>query len=370
MICRLLLATVLLGGLGCRPESKPLPATEPATERAEPQAAVPDLQPEPVEAAEPIATPQPAPPAPVNKAAAAQPNAAVAPARPSKPSATRKKGTARTPKPKPKPKPKPAAKLGAPTSNKPTAPPKPTPVADKPLVPPVAKPAAQEFDQEYATLLASHVKRGRVDYSGLRANPNRLTAYADQLSTLTKATYSGWSSRRKLVFWINAYNALTVKLIVDQAAGKSSIQQIDKPWDNPKFVVMGQPRSLNDIEHKIIRKQWREPRVHMALVCAAKGCPILIGQPYTEAGLYRELARASRRYLGSRAGVQTDDSARTLKISKIFDWYGDDWVMPNSGQSKDAAVRAFISKYGSEALKNAANYPLSYLDYDWSLNGN
>lgn len=229
--------------------------------------------------------------------------------------------------------------------------------------------AAPTFDGPFAQALSKYVDGGgRVSYAALRNDRLGLDLYADQIAKLDNETYEGWIPTRKLAFWINAYNALTLKLILDKGASKKSIREIDEPWDKPKFSVMGTMRSLNDIEHKVIRKRWSEPRVHMALVCAAKGCPILRNKPYTADGLYAELGQASRQYLASPAGLVVEAGAKRVKLSKIFDWYGDDWIAKGSGQSKNDAVLAFVKKYGPPSATSIDGYSVGYVDYDWSLN--
>jgi len=207
--------------------------------------------------------------------------------------------------------------------------------------------------------------RGSVAYTQLRADANDLRMFTRSIGVLPEATYRSWPTKDRLAFWLNAYNALTLQLILDQGRGKSSIQEIDKAWDRPRFTVMGKPRTLNQIEHDVVRKQWSEPRIHMALVCAARGCPILRREAYDGANLSAQLAAASRAYLASPAGLVVDGAR--LRVSKIFDWYGDDWI--RDGKSKARAVVDFVRRYGPKTVPASGELGLEFLDYDWRLNG-
>lgn len=214
--------------------------------------------------------------------------------------------------------------------------------------------SAQNLDP----ILKKYVENGRVDYPGLAADPQPLADYLKQEGTLPESEFKSWSEKRQLVFLINLYNASTLQLIVDHYPVKSikKIRQGFKgPWDQPVVPLFGKMVTLNTLEHKIIRPTYKEPRAHMALVCAAKGCPILRSEAYTAEQLDEQLDDQSRRYLATPAGLVIDRKKGTASISAIFKWYGGDF----------ASVPNFVEKYSTESIQGLE---LKYLKYDWSLN--
>jgi hypothetical protein len=173
-----------------------------------------------------------------------------------------------------------------------------------------------------------------------------------------ESEFKSWSKDRQLAFLINLYNASTLQLIIDHYP-VSSIKKIGNlfrgPWDQPVVIFQRKKITLNELEHGIIRKQYNEPRIHMALVCAAKGCPILRSEAFTADRLDEQLADQSRRYLATSAGLVIDRQKGTASISSIFKWYGEDFP----------SVPAFIEKYSDEDIDGLK---IRYLNYDWSLN--
>ena len=185
----------------------------------------------------------------------------------------------------------------------------------------------------------------------------------------------------RLAFLINLYNASTLKLIVDHYPVQS-IKDIGRffkgPWDQPVVRLFGKSVTLNHLEHDILRKQYSEPRIHMVLVCAAKGCPLLLGMAYTADKLDEQLSGQSRRYLLSPAGLSIDREKKVVYFSSIFKWYGEDFVSrhsPTTGftglDKAERAVANFCSVYLDSADRDyltAGGYSVKHLDYDWSLN--
>jgi len=148
--------------------------------------------------------------------------------------------------------------------------------------------ASHEFSVDpYAKALTSYVDdKGMVDYRGLKADHAALDDFTASIAHLDPKVYEGWSERQKIAFWINVYNALTLKAIIDhypiQASylksliyPQNSIRQIPGVWDKLSFPVMGRNMTLDHIEHAMLRAGFDEPRIHVALVCGAKGCPPL-----------------------------------------------------------------------------------------------
>jgi hypothetical protein len=227
----------------------------------------------------------------------------------------------------------------------------------------------------FTDIVRQYVQDGRVNYKGLRHDP-RLDQYLIQLQTMDPDTIS--DSLAQLSFWINAYNAYTLKAICDHyplksindlnpgglVAGSSLKASI---WDRD-LVVLGHKRmTLNQIEHKIIRPLFNEPRAHFALVCASKSCPILRPEAYEARDLSAQLDDQGQAFLASTFRNRFDVSAKTAYLSKIFDWYGGDF-----GKSK-ADILRFIAQFApapvaADIQKNPGQWKIKFLDYDWGLN--
>ncbi len=243
---------------------------------------------------------------------------------------------------------------------------------------------AADFDQTYSgydALLKTYVKNGRVDYQGLKADPASLNRYLDSAAAVSLAQFNKWSESERLAFLINLYNGSTLKLIIDHYP-LESIKDIGfffrGPWDQKIVRLFGKIITLNELEHGILRKQYNEPRIHMALVCAAKGCPILRSEAYQADKLDQQLNDQSRRYIMSSAGLMVDRKNNVVYFSSIFKWYGKDFVAKYSPSTAfpeldttESAVANFCRGYlpGSESdFLKKGGYTVKYLDYDWTLN--
>ncbi|RMG55293.1 MAG: DUF547 domain-containing protein [Acidobacteria bacterium] len=250
---------------------------------------------------------------------------------------------------------------------------------------------SDQFSYEaYAAILEAYVdERGLVDYDGLKADRQRLDAFARVVATLDPHTYEQWNEAEKIAFWINAYNALTLEAIiahypikprfgVSLIYPKNSIRQIPGVWDKLTFEVMGRAMTLDEIEHDVLRAKFHEPRIHMALVCAARGCPPLRNEPYVGDRLDEQLDDQARRFLSNPEKFRIDRRRGIVYLSSIFKWFGGDFVNQYGGSKRfpghrpeQRAVLHFISRYldpaDREYLEKGA-YKIEYLDYDWSLN--
>lgn len=220
---------------------------------------------------------------------------------------------------------------------------------------------ASAFDHNYDVLdrvLKAHVESGRVDYRTLKANRQPLDTFLNESATVTEASFKTWSQSEQLAFLINLYNADTLQLIIDHYPVKS-IKDIGSffkgPWDQDVVKLFGKTITLNNLEHDIIRKQYNEPRIHMALVCAAAGCPPLRSEAFVADRLDEQLDDQSRTYLASPKGMRIDTGKKRVYLSAIFKWYGDDFP----------SVTAFVEKHSGKQLDGLK---MDYLDYDWSLN--
>ena len=192
------------------------------------------------------------------------------------------------------------------------------------------------FYADYAAVLKAYVDdKGMVNYSRLQANRDRLDAFCLSLGKLDRRTYEKWGDRTKIAFWINAYNGLTLKVIIDHYPIKgnwpvwypqNSIRRIPGVWDKLKFEVISQEMTLEDIEHNTLRAKFDEPRIHMALVCAALGCPPLRNEPYQGNKLDEQLDDQSKNFLSNPLKLKIDRAGGKVYLSKIFDWFGKDFI--------------------------------------------
>ena len=231
--------------------------------------------------------------------------------------------------------------------------------------------------QPYDQILKTYIKGLRVDYQSLQSNRSQLDSFNKALGDVNNATYNSWSEQEKIAFLINAYNSFTLESIIDQTPIKKSIRDIPGVWKRRKFKVAGQLKTLDNIEHDILRKQFNEPRIHMALVCAAISCPPLRKEAYTGQKLNAQLDDQTRRFLASPHGFKIDRNAKRVYLSSIFKWFGEDWLKTYSvdgkfaGNAKQRAVLNFVSKYLNQSDRDfliKGDYKISYLRYDWSLN--
>lgn len=244
---------------------------------------------------------------------------------------------------------------------------------------------------DYAQVLASHVdNKGLVNYKDLMAHPELLNRFVGQIATLKPPVYYAWPEKEKIAFWINVYNALTLKSIIDnypiKTSGglisslrfpKNSIRQIPGVWDKATHTVMDKPMTLDGIEHQVLRKQFKEPRIHMALVCAAKGCPPLRNEPYTGARLDAQLDDQAKIFFANPEKFRIDRNAKKVYLSMIFKWFGADFkeAYPTGDfQKQEAGVRPVL-QFASQHLSpqdadylKSGDYKISYLNYDWALN--
>jgi hypothetical protein len=233
----------------------------------------------------------------------------------------------------------------------------------------------------YDNLLKVFVADGLVNYAGLKQNPQQLKQYLNDLSQVKKETFAKWDKNQQLAYLINLYNAATLKLIVDNYPIES-IKDIGSffkgPWNQDVVKLFGDTITLNTLEHEIIRKDYDEPRIHIALVCAAKGCPPLRSEPYIGKKLDAQLDEQSKIFLRGSTGLQIDRQNKIVYASSIFKWYGEDFInkyTPQSGfkgfNETQQAFLNFCSLYLSQADQEylqTGDYSIKYLNYDWSLN--
>ena len=240
-------------------------------------------------------------------------------------------------------------------------------------------PPAVAMDESYAALpdgpvfdhsildqlLTKHVSPdGWVDYEALARDADSLDVYIDALA---KAQIEQMGRDQRLALLINAYNAFTLRLILDHYP-LSSIKEIpsDKRWDDQRWRIGPLTLSLNQIEHEQIRPHFKEPRIHFALVCAAVGCPPLRNEAYTAQQLESQLDSQSRYVHSHDRWLRFEPNApRQVYLTKLYDWYGGDF------EQAAGSVLGFVAQYApalQQALDRGQKPRISWLEYDWSLN--
>lgn len=230
----------------------------------------------------------------------------------------------------------------------------------------------------YNDVLSTYVDdSGRVDYVGLQQSRQPLDTFNDGLAVIDETTYNSWSEADQIAYWVNAYNSLTLKSIVDQTPLKASIKDITGVWRLRKHPIRSEKKTLDNIEHDTLRADFNEPRIHAALVCAAISCPPLRTEVFTGDNLDAQLDDQVVQWLAQTDGLKIDQAAGEVRLSKIFSWFGDDWIPTYgvetgfTGSKAERAVLNFVSNYVSDddrAYLEAGDYKVSYFDYDWSLN--
>ena len=227
----------------------------------------------------------------------------------------------------------------------------------------------------FSEVLAAHVKEGRVDYQTLKSD-TRLPLYLDQLAATDPDQLP--SDDARLAFWLNAYNAYTLKLIVERQPVKS-ITEIGKgglvigsllkttAWDIRFANIGGKEYTLNEIEHEIIRRKFKDSRAHFALNCASGSCPIMRPEAYEASALSQQLDDQGRLFVRDAGKNKFDVANKTAELSSIFKWYQGDF-----GDDDHAALLA-AAKFAPDEIRQAieANpraWKVRYLAYDWSLN--
>ncbi len=216
--------------------------------------------------------------------------------------------------------------------------------------------------QQWDKLLKKHVnKTGLVNYKGFQKDKGELTEYLKTLSD--NAPQKSWSKNDQKAFWINAYNAFTVDLILQKYPVKSikdiagKIYKINTPWDIKFIKIGGKTYDLNNIEHGILRKEFDDPRIHFALVCASISCPRLRDEAYTGNELEDQLEDAGKEFLNDKS--KNNITVGKAQLSKYFSWYKGDFT--DNGSLAD-----FINKYST--TKMTSKTKIESLDYNWSLN--
>lgn len=218
--------------------------------------------------------------------------------------------------------------------------------------------------EQWDKLLKKYVtNEGNVNYKGFIKDSVELNKYLKLISD-NPPDETTWTKQEQLSYWINAYNAFTVQLIIRHYPLKSikdivriNIPLVNSPWDI-EFIQIGKENmDLNDIEHGIIRTKFKEPRIHFCIVCASKSCPKLRNEAFTPDKLEEQLTAQAKEFL--KDSFRNKITADKLELSKILDWYSGDFP------EGDKFI-GFLNKYSPVQINK--NAKISYLDYDWNLN--
>ncbi len=205
---------------------------------------------------------------------------------------------------------------------------------------------------------------GNVNYKGFLADSLQLNQYLAQLSE-GFPTEANWAEPQRLAYWINAYNAFTIQLIIRNYPVESikdigpslAIPFVNSVWDAAFIQIEGQLLTLNDIEHRILRKEFEEPRIHFAINCASKSCPPLRNEAYTADKLEKQLQEQAVQFINDAQWNQL--SSTEVSVSKIFSWFKGDFTT-------EGTLIDFLNRYAAITIRPDA--PINYLPYDWNLN--
>lgn len=244
-----------------------------------------------------------------------------------------------------------------------------------------------EFDALLNEIVIEKGAETAVDYNQLNNNPASLDHYLSSLESVSKNTFDNWNKNQQLAFLINAYNAFTLKLIINNYPGIDSIRDLgglifSSPWDKKFFTLFGKKTSLGYIEHDVLREEYDEPRIHFAINCASKSCPALQKKVYVADKMNEQLENAAKQFMRNTKYNRFDPEKKLLEISSIFTWFTKDFTKSGSLQnyiapyiSDDPAIQALLlddkTKSSSVGISNTLKQnaiKIIYLEYDWSLN--
>ena len=208
--------------------------------------------------------------------------------------------------------------------------------------------------QKWHVLLQKHVSaKGNVNYPGFKKDAQALRVYLDELSA--NVPQKSWSRNAVLAYWINVYNAFTVKLILDNHPVKS-IKDIKDPWGKKFFILGTKKYSLEEIEHEILRKM-DDPRIHFAINCASFSCPNLSNEAFIDTKLEKQLDVAAKAFVNDK--TKNIIQQESVEISKIFDWFSGDF-------KSNGSIVDYLNQYSTIKISKKAK--IKFKEYNWSLN--
>lgn len=242
----------------------------------------------------------------------------------------------------------------------------------------------------FTKVLSKYVARGMVNYQSLQANQAILNKYLQALANINSESFKNWTRQQQLAMWINAYNAFTIKVILDNypiehswqldPLGEypdNSIRQIHV-WDNIGWTVMGNKYTLDHMEHVIMRRELVEPRIHYVLVCASIGCPYLEERAFEASDLDARLDQAGVNYIYDSRRVRIDREHKIVSLPQIYKWFKEDFEsgtqykkLLQNQPPELAGILSWVYKYANaedRKFLESDSYRISYLFYDWALN--
>lgn len=230
---------------------------------------------------------------------------------------------------------------------------------------------SENFDHSYHRLeefykitVVMDGRQSSVKYTLIKEKSQELEVIASAFSSVTADEYKAWTKEQKLAFLINAYNIFTIKLINTKYPGVKSIKDLgsffSSPWKKKFFRLLGKKTHLDHIEHGLLRKKFKEPRIHFAIVCASESCPPLLPEPYVAEKLEAQLKRATVNFLQDRSRNYYDKTRGTLYLSKLFKWFSEDF------EEHSGTVQKYAKLYIENIPDEEVN--IEYLDYSWALN--
>lgn len=254
--------------------------------------------------------------------------------------------------------------------------PEPEALAPAPETEPESLPAFDQTHAAWTTILAGHVHGTNFDYASLKKNRKAFDAYLTTLAAVTPKELAAFSKDEAYAFWINAYNAWTIRLIIDNYPIKS-IRKLDKglfgsdsifdrewiPMSAHHPEGKSDQLSLNDIEHEILRKKYTDARVHAAVNCASESCPPLLNEAFRGKDLQKQLDRQMRAFVNDAARNTYDGKSYEMRISEIFKWFKEDFVR-DAGSVKKYLLQ-FANEENARIISRARQ---RYQNYSWDLN--
>ena len=218
---------------------------------------------------------------------------------------------------------------------------------------------AQNWTETYNRLLSKYVTSGGVKYAEWKSNAGDLQAIQTVVDGIAKENVAAMEKKQQLAFYVNAYNAWILHEALEKYPTKSVKDALFTFFTGRRITVAGQQTSFNALEKDTIRSKFNDPRIHFALNCASRSCPPLSRQAFTGGNLDGQFETLAKGYVNSDKGVRFNAAGKSAELSKIFDWYKDDF-------KGEGGVVAFINKRRSSPIP--ADAKISYQDYDWSLN--
>jgi hypothetical protein len=234
-----------------------------------------------------------------------------------------------------------------------------------------AKPASPDStgpdNSLFTQVLRDHVKNGAVDYKAIKQDRR----FAEYIEILKRANPEAIAAKDRLAFWLNVYNAFTIKIVIDRYPMKSIMSKFKYALKQSNFhkkyvEINGVKYSLNDVEHNIVRP-YGDARIHFALICAAKSCPPLRPEAYEPDRLNEQLDDQARIFLQDPSKNFIDFEKKKAEISSIFDWFKEDF------ENNAPSVLDFISRYlpeeqAAKLKSNISEFKIDYKSYNWDLN--